>query len=75
MYADAITTLGGERVVRISLAGALTLIDSDTAIAFAVEILEAVRRLTSHQPDAATTPAGGGSEPAAAQVMFTSNFA
>jgi len=29
-----------------------------------------LNRLTPHQPDAAITPAGGGSEPAAAQVMF-----
>ena len=27
-------------------------------------------RLTPHQPDAAITPAGGGSEPDATQVMF-----
>jgi hypothetical protein len=45
MHADAITTLSGERVVKISLAGALTLVDIDTALSFAVEILEAVRRI------------------------------
>ena len=33
-------------------------------------IVAAWGRLIPHQPDAAITPAGGGSEPAAAQVMF-----
>ena len=47
------------------------LADDERECGVSAEFIEELRRrLTPHQPDAAITPAGGGSEPVAAQVMF-----